>query len=235
VDTSSYVVLGSSTKSKVTWDKGATWTSCYPGSTIWKIGGVLNDQLVALAKGKIFRIPMWNLMPAGKDILSFVLAEQASEAVINTDDHTITIEVVPGTDPTSLKPEITLSPGATVTPDTSQAQDFTNPVTYTVTGFDGVSQDWVVTVTVLVSVPDIEESGVSFYPNPVENMLYLDLADHNIDRIRVSSVTGVSVLEINAGITSGMKIDLSSLSKGLYILTFHDRNGKVYTRKLMKE
>lgn len=234
VDTSSYVVLGSSTKSKVTWDKGATWTSCYPGSTVWNIGGVLNGSLVALAKGKLFKIPLWNLEPPGTDILSFVLEEQNSDAVINSTDHTIAIDVVPGTDPSSLKPQITISNGATITPDTSQAQDFTDPVIYTVTGFDGSTQDWTVTVTVLVSVSDLEEGGVNLYPNPVKNTLFINNAG-NIDRIRISSLTGTTLLEIATDMASEMKIDLGNLSRGIYIISFHDRKGKVYTTKLVKE
>jgi hypothetical protein len=83
------------------------------------------------------------------DITSFTLTEQAGSATIDTGVHTVAIEVTNGTDLTSLSPTITLSSGATVSPNTGVAQDFSGgAVTYTVTAEDGVTmQDWLVTVT----------------------------------------------------------------------------------------
>ncbi len=234
VNDSSYVVLGSSTKSKVSFDRGATWTSCYPGSTIWKIGGVLNNSLVALAKSNLYKIPLWNLTPPEKDILSFVLDEQDSDAVIDADNHTIAINVVPGTDPSSLKPLIEISEHATISPDTSVAQDFTSPVVYTVTGWDESTQEWTVTVTVLVSVNELEENSASFYPNPVKNTLYIKNADR-MERLVISSVTGMTLLKIESGIEPEMEIDLGSLRGGIYFISFYDKEGKVNTKKLIKE
>ena len=80
------------------------------------------------------------------DIVSFVLAEQVSEAVINTENHSVGIKVEIGTDVTSLTPTITVSENATYSPEGSQ--DFSNTVVYTVTAEDGTSQDWDVTVLV---------------------------------------------------------------------------------------
>jgi hypothetical protein len=52
-----------------------------------------------------------------------------------------------GTNLTSLAPTITISDGATVSPASGVAQNFTNPVTYTVTAQDGVTtQNYVATV-----------------------------------------------------------------------------------------
>lgn len=83
------------------------------------------------------------------DILTFVLAEQTGAATIDLDAHTVDIEVAFETDPAALTPTITVSDGATVSPASETEQDFTNPVTYTVTDTDSeVAQDWTVTVTV---------------------------------------------------------------------------------------
>jgi len=91
VDTSTYIVLGTTSKSKISWDKGVTWTNCSPGSSIWGIGGVLNDSLVAMGKTYLYKISLSNLaIPSTEtDILTFVLDEQTGDAVINTTDHTI--------------------------------------------------------------------------------------------------------------------------------------------------
>ncbi len=69
-------------------------------------------------------------------------------ATIST-DGTVTAAVPHGTAITALVPTITLPAGATVDPATGVAQDFTDPVTYTVTAEDGeTSADFTVTVTV---------------------------------------------------------------------------------------
>ncbi len=60
---------------------------------------------------------------------------------------TIALTVPYGTDVTALVPTITHT-GASVSPASGMAQDFTTPVTYTVTAEDGSMQQYVVTVTV---------------------------------------------------------------------------------------
>jgi len=64
LDTSIYMALGSSSKSYYSNNGGVSWENCYPGSTIWTIGEVMNDSLYALAKGKVFKIAMTEIVPA---------------------------------------------------------------------------------------------------------------------------------------------------------------------------
>lgn len=82
-------------------------------------------------------------------LLSFVLAEQTGNAVIDHDLETVAIEVANGTVVTALEPTVTVSDYATVSPLSGVATDFTNPVNYTVTAQDGVTTKvYAVTVTV---------------------------------------------------------------------------------------
>lgn len=68
---------------------------------------------------------------------------------VNEGNHTVALTVPYGTSVTSLVPTISLSSGASVSPNTGISQDFTSPVTYTVTAEDGVTtQQYVVTVSV---------------------------------------------------------------------------------------
>ena len=60
-----------------------------------------------------------------------------SEPVIDEEAKTITFRVSEGGDVTKLVPTITVSEGATVSPKSGVAQDFSSPVTYTVTAADG--------------------------------------------------------------------------------------------------
>ena len=101
-------------------------------------------------------------------IINFSLTQQTAPATIDTAAKTVSIEVANGTDVTALTPNIIVSYGATYTP--SGAQDFTNPVHYTVTSQSGnIINDWVVTVTIApatqyVSIANIQgQTSVSPY------------------------------------------------------------------------
>ncbi|WP_299189996.1 BspA family leucine-rich repeat surface protein [uncultured Aquimarina sp.] len=63
------------------------------------------------------------------------------------DTNTITFELDSGTDITALTPDIEHT-GLRVVPADGVAQDFTNPVTYTVVAEDGSTQEFTVTVTI---------------------------------------------------------------------------------------
>jgi hypothetical protein len=87
-------------------------------------------------------------VPAANDILTFVLAAETGSATIDDTAHTVAIEVANGTVVTALEPVITVSKGASITPNSGAATDFTSPVEYTVEAADGTTQVWTVTVTV---------------------------------------------------------------------------------------
>ncbi len=53
-DDNSWILMGSSGKNKFTNNAGESWEDCYPGSTIFEIGGVYGDKFYALGKSKMF-------------------------------------------------------------------------------------------------------------------------------------------------------------------------------------
>lgn len=71
------------------------------------------------------------------------------DGVIDNNGDTINLTVPIGTDVTNLVPTITFSDGATIYPYSGVAEDFTNPIIYTVTAQDGSIEDYTVTVTML--------------------------------------------------------------------------------------
>jgi peptidoglycan/xylan/chitin deacetylase (PgdA/CDA1 family) len=93
-----------------------------------------------------------------KAITAFSFASPAATGIINETAHTIAVTVPYGTVITLLIPTIIHS-GASVSP--SGAQNFTNPVTYTVTAHDATTQAYVVTVTVAAN-PAKAITGFSF-------------------------------------------------------------------------
>ncbi|MEI8383135.1 MAG: autotransporter-associated beta strand repeat-containing protein [Planctomycetota bacterium] len=58
----------------------------------------------------------------------------------------INLTVPYGTEVTALAPKVKVSPGASVVPESGVTRDFTKPQTYTVTGQDGSTKSYVVTV-----------------------------------------------------------------------------------------
>lgn len=80
----------------------------------------------------------------GKIITSFVITSIVPNinTTITDSAHAVVVAIPPGVDSTHLVPHITLSSGATVSPASEIAQDFTNPVIYTVTAADGSIQTY---------------------------------------------------------------------------------------------
>lgn len=119
------------------------------------------------------------------EILTFEVAEAVGEVVINSEAATIDLTVAVGTDITNITPSITISLGATISPDGGTAQDFTNPVVYTVTAQDGLTtKDWRVTVAMseIISIYDIQytdhTSGASMYQDQVVTTQGIVTAHH---------------------------------------------------------
>ncbi len=81
-----------------------------------------------------------------KNIVTFTHPYQTGAATIGA--NTVTLQVDPLADLSALSPNITLSGGATIVPNSGISQNFTGgPVNYTVTAEDGSTKVYAVTVT----------------------------------------------------------------------------------------
>ena len=99
---------------------------------------ILNDTVI---------IPKGGEMPLSDDcdITSFKIGDATGTIT----DTAIAVTVPKDTDVTALTPTIVISAGASVSPKSGAATDFTNAVTYTVTAANGTStKAYTVTVTV---------------------------------------------------------------------------------------
>lgn len=92
-----------------------------------------------------------------KKILSFQVEDPATEGVINETVKTVTLTFPSGTDVTNLVPIIEVSVGAKIDPASGVVQDFSQPVTYTVTAQDGSTTTY--TVTAIVLGDEVEPTG----------------------------------------------------------------------------
>ncbi len=75
------------------------------------------------------------------------LAEDVT-AQISEENKTITATLPFGPDSATLTPSLEISDKATVSPNSSEPQNFTNPVTYTVTAEDGSTREYTVQITI---------------------------------------------------------------------------------------
>jgi len=88
-----------------------------------------------------------NILPvSGEKAITEFVVENVT-ATIDEAAKTISATLPNGTDLTALSPVIVISANATVSPASGAAQDFSSPVTYTVTAEDGTSVGYTVTIT----------------------------------------------------------------------------------------
>lgn len=110
----------------------------------------------------IYRVQVDNRpLSIEKNVISLSLSDGTitSEAVIDEDSGIISFDFG-NLDRTNLTPTITLPEYATVSPALDVAQDFTDPVTYTVTAEDGSTK----TYRVIANLPEVENIGGRSFP-----------------------------------------------------------------------
>jgi hypothetical protein len=82
---------------------------------------------------------------SAKDITSFSVPGQTGTAAINNTNNTVSFTVPYGTSLTSLAPTIAVSPGASISPASGTARNFSSAQTYTVTAANGSAKTYTVT------------------------------------------------------------------------------------------
>jgi hypothetical protein len=117
-----------------------------------------------------------------KLINSFHILDPKVVGQVDQTNYSITINVPSDTDVKKLTPEIVVSPGAVVHPESLLAQDFTNPITYKVVAIDGSTQDYRVTVTV-----EPAQASANKKSNPLESPILI---------IIISVVTVIIILVV---------------------------------------
>jgi hypothetical protein len=97
-------------------------------------------------------------------ILSFTINGQAGSTAINNDSLLITIPFPESSDLSNLTPAgVSINNLATISPDTTLAQDFTQPVIYRVTAENGDVANWVVQVVEQGSNPQLSNSNFDLW------------------------------------------------------------------------
>ncbi len=97
-----------------------------------------------LSCGKTEDDPKPKVLSSSKEMNSFKISDL--KGIINADAKTVRLNLLKSENLSTLVPTISISEKATISPASDVAQDFTAPVTYTVTAEDGSTTDYTVTV-----------------------------------------------------------------------------------------
>ncbi len=154
------------------------------------------------------------------------------DGVIDEDNGTIDVTVANGTDITNLTPTIIAPYGATVSPESGVTQDFTNPVTYTVTALDETTKEYEVSVNELLN-PSSDKNITRFYLDKLQQEAEIDndagtiTIDYYKGYNRDQQVTIETSLFASISPVSGSSLDIGE--DVTYTLTAQDGSVKDYT------
>lgn len=156
---------------------------------------------------------------SAKDITQFTIL--AVDGTIS--DTSIAVTVPGGTVLTSLTPTITIT-GASVDPASGAAQDFTNPVTYTVTAVDGSTKAYTVTVTT-ADAKDITQFTISGIDGVIGGShIAVSLPSGPVD-----SLTPTIAVSAGASVSPDTGVAQDFTSPVTYTVTAADSSTKTYT------
>jgi hypothetical protein len=142
------------------------------------------------------------------ELLEFSFAEQSGPAVIDGDLQQVSIEVLFGTDVTSLVPTIVTSDGATIDPPSGADLDFSSPVIFTVIAEDGIAkQTW--TVYASEETPSNSAEITSFGVEGQVGATVIEPGTHAVLLVMPFG-TDVTALVPSIGISDGATIDPGS-------------------------
>ena len=100
---------------------------------------------------------------------------------------------------------------------------YSAPGTYTVTliiSGTSCNNDTITKVIVIMpeGIQDLQTmSGITYYPNPVQDQLTLKLNDHSIERVHIKNALGQTFMtQENSTISKSMTLSVSTLKSGIY-------------------
>lgn len=131
----------------------------------WSDGGLTAERIdTNIQANKSFTANFAVTPSSTKEITVFSFATPEATGVIT--ETNIAINVPHGTDVTTLVPTITFS-GTSVSPNTGVSQNFSSPVTYTVTAANSSTEAYIVTVTILEKTQTTSRGSSGSYARPI--------------------------------------------------------------------
>jgi hypothetical protein len=116
-----------------------------------------------------------------KEIKAFQLPGQAGVSTINSEERSITIPMSEGADLTSISPSVLeISNLASISPSMDEAQNFSEPVLYTVTAEDNSQAEWTVTAVAALPNPQLPNSDFDLWYTVADYQQPGESADNTI-------------------------------------------------------
>ncbi len=180
------------------------WTNVFVVFIDWNQNGVLNDA------GEVYSVTQTLSNSTGLD------SQQVT--------HNISV-------PTTALPGNTRMRVKKLYDDDEFITDLNNPC---VGGVYGQAEDYTVNVTagtMAVSEQSAKNISLNIYPNPVENILYIN-SKSKIKSLHLTDITGKNVLK---NINNTDQLDVSQLTKGVYIIKIITEDGSETSKKFIKK
>ena len=118
-----------------------------------------------------------------------------------------------------IRPHVGLPLGVTCSPELDNPQDFTQPVSYTLTTPHGTSRTYVAVINFTEAVEDYETAPVTLSPNPVSGGQFtLHNESGKAMAVEVHSITGQLVYQTESTDES-FSVSTSDWEKGIYLVT----------------
>ncbi len=140
-----------------------------------------------------------------KYILTFKV--DGIDGVIDEDARIVRLDFPAGTDVSHLTPTITVSTYATIEPESGVAQDFTNPVYYTVTAMNGTTVQYM--VSAMVHDAENEKSILSFRFDALDSDGAIDEVLRRVDFV-LPAETDVTQLVPTIVVSEGATVEPAS-------------------------
>lgn len=98
----------------------------------------------------------------------------------------------------------------------------------------GQAEDYTLDVKESLGVNDIGSKSISYYPNPVKDILNL-VSEKNVTNVSVYNIEGKLVRNFASLDESKVQLDLSTLITGTYVVKATTKDGKAKTFKVIKK
>lgn len=150
-----------------------------------------------------------------KAILSFKVAEQS--AIIDEAGHSVKLLVPYEMALTAIKPEISISPKASISPASKTEVDLSSPVTYTVVAEDGTKQEYIVSAERKIENKLLTFSGLDFWNGYV--LADIDTVNYIVNlKLPFKDMTS-KVVDIMVTVSPGAKTASGLLAEPLDLTT----------------
>lgn len=183
----------------------------------------------------------------GGEAMNYNIALVVATLTINQLDQLITIDPITDKEPTDAAFDIAattdsglelsyeITGPATVTGTTITLDGSEGTVTLTVSQVGDVNHNSAAAsqsfeVVVILALNDGLSDGINIYPNPVSEVLKIETEQSINGTIRLYNIRGIEVLNSNFNSLQN-QINVTSLPKGLYILTIQDEDSAMVKRQ----